>query len=300
LVAELLDAEDRGLGTTIVTSVGLAGTIGAAVTAMILDWRSAFLFGGVMGYALLGLRIFVHESPLFSALKLHAQVPSGRLRDLFAAPAVTMRLFLCVLAGTPIYCAWGLFVSFSPEIAQSMGIMEPVTVAEVMLVAAIPATLGDLAAGLLSQLTKSRKRPMVVSVICGALSLGLLALRWPTTPFAYACVIGAASFFCGYWACLITTTAEQFGTNIRAMATTLVPNLVRSSAILMTSSFVQLKAGGWASVDAALLVAVGTYTFALLAVLNLRESYGRDLGFLESGGIEMLQANMVADSEAKV
>ena len=40
---------------------------------------------------------------------------------------------------------------------------------------------------------------------------------------------------------LITATAEQFGTNLRATVSTMVPNLVRSSTILLNIAFIHFK-----------------------------------------------------------
>lgn len=38
-------------------------------------------------------------------------------------------------------------------------------------------------------------------------------------------------FAAGYWAVLITTASEQFGTNIRATVTTSVPNFIRAALV---------------------------------------------------------------------
>jgi len=48
-------------------------------------------------------------------------------------------------------------------------------------------------------------------------------------------------FGTGFWALFVTMAAEQFGTNIRATATTTVPNMVRGSLVLVSILFTSLK-----------------------------------------------------------
>jgi hypothetical protein len=79
----------------------------------------------------------------------------------------------------------------------------------------------------------------------------------------------------------VTSASEQFGTNLRATVTTSVPNFVRGSAVLCTWGFVALKDALGVQGSA---IAVGAASFALAAAALsvLKESYGRDLDFLES------------------
>jgi hypothetical protein len=84
----------------------------------------------------------------------------------------------------------------------------------------------------------------------------------------------------GYWAVLVTTAAEQFGTDIRSTVATSVPNFVRGSGMIIASSFLVLKPHF--SILQTVLI-IGGFVFALgfLALLVLKETYGKDLDFLE-------------------
>jgi hypothetical protein len=78
----------------------------------------------------------------------------------------------------------------------------------------------------------------------------------------------------------VTIASEQFGTNIRATATTTVPNFVRGSLVGVSFLFQALKPGQGIIGSAAI---VGTLCFAvaLLSLLGLRETFGKDLDYLE-------------------
>ncbi|MFN5875236.1 MAG: MFS transporter, partial [Ignavibacteria bacterium] len=68
LVAEVMPKETRGIGTTFVASLGVLGAVGAYLVHEMTDWRVAFVIGGVLGLALLALRVGVRESTMFHAL----------------------------------------------------------------------------------------------------------------------------------------------------------------------------------------------------------------------------------------
>ena len=78
----------------------------------------------------------------------------------------------------------------------------------------------------------------------------------------------------------VTVASEQFGTNIRATATTTVPNVVRGSVVLLTSSV------GWLRpqvgvVNSALIVGVVALAISFVALWGLEETFGKDLDYVE-------------------
>ena len=87
-------------------------------------------------------------------------------------------------------------------------------------------------------------------------------------------------FAAGYWAVFVTTAAEQFGTNLRATVATTVPNFVRGSVVLVSSLFVMLK-GEVGILSSGLYVGAGCILVALVALHFLKESFSKDLDFLE-------------------
>src|SRR5918994_2783616 len=84
LVSEVMSRESRGYGTTIVAAVGITGAVVAALVGDFFDWRTAYIVGGIMGIALLVLRIGVYESGMFEQVKA-SSVSRGSYFKLFSS-----------------------------------------------------------------------------------------------------------------------------------------------------------------------------------------------------------------------
>ena len=87
-------------------------------------------------------------------------------------------------------------------------------------------------------------------------------------------------FSCGYWATFVTIASEQFGTNIRATVTTTVPNFVRGSLIPITFLFERLV-GKYGIISSARIMMAILVAIAFFSVNQLKESFGKDLDYLE-------------------
>ena len=102
-------------------------------------------------------------------------------------------------------------------------------------------SIGDVASGLLSQLLHSRRRAILLSlglvVFTVSAFLNARAVS-PATLYALCFALGVST---GYWAVLVTTAAEHFGTNLRATVSTTIPNVVRASVIPLNLAFAQLS-----------------------------------------------------------
>ena len=82
--------ESRGYGTTIVAAVGITGAVVAALVGDFFDWRTAYIVGGIMGIALLVLRIGVFESGMFEQVKA-SSVSRGSFFKLFSSRALAAK-----------------------------------------------------------------------------------------------------------------------------------------------------------------------------------------------------------------
>jgi hypothetical protein len=67
---------------------------------------------------------------------------------------------------------------------------------------------------------------------------------------------------------------------MRSTVTTTVPNFVRGATVPITASFEYLK-GPLGIVNSALFVGMACVFVAMLAAWGLKDSYGRDLDFVE-------------------
>ena len=281
LVAELMPARTRGYGTTIIASVGLCGGIIAGFMGTLFPWRTSYYVGGAMGVVLLLLRLGVVESGMFDRLKEKSDVRRGDFRQLFATRERVLRYGAVILVGVPIWYAFGVLVTLAPEIGKALGLAPPPSSAVAVRWGYFGIAAGDLASGLLSQLWRSRRKVIALFIGITAVSVGVYFVFGGAslTAFYGACTL--VGFGTGYWAVFVTSASEQFGTNLRATVTTTVPNFVRGSAVLCTWGFVGLK-DSLGVVGGALAVGVAAFTLAGAAVAALKETYGKDLDFVES------------------
>ncbi|MFY0563148.1 MFS transporter [Archangium lansingense] len=279
LVSELMSRESRGYGTTLVATNGVLGAIAAALVGSRMDWRTAYLVGGGLGFALLCMRMTVHEPRLFTALQ-EQQVSRGNFLRLLKPGPTARRYLSLVLAGVPIWFVIGVLITFAPEFGRELGMKELPSTAQAVLAGNVGTVLGDLASGLFSQLTQSRKRSVALFLALGALFTGVFfTLGGSSLWFFYTCC-AALGFSAGYMAVLVTIAAEQFGTNLRATAATTVPNLIRGSTVLLTSGL-QLATPVLGLRGSALCVGGLSLLLAFIALRGIDETFARDLDFLE-------------------
>ena len=296
LVSELVSKEQRGFATTMVATVGILGAVCAYfVTEYVAEWRNAFLVGGMLGLALLFLRVGVVESGMFDRVKQSHAVGRGALWMLVWPASRARRYLSLVLAAMPIWYCVGVLMKYCDVIGASLGMAgdaKPKPGLAIMW-CYVGLALGDLASGLLSQVLRSRRRALLAFHVLTALSVAAYFTVGPQSLNLFYGVCAAIGFASGYWAVFVTTTAEQFGTNLRATATTTAPNFVRWSAAgsaLLWHQFEALFGGGGAG-DAgdpsapwrgAALVGAILIPVAMVAAMALKESFGSSLDWTEA------------------
>ena len=278
LVSEILPRDLRGYGTTIVAAVGIFGTVAATLVGKYLPWRMGYLVGGGLGLVLLMLRIGIRESAMFKDLG-HG-VARGDFFSLFTSRERLGRYLRCILIGLPTWFVVGILINLAPEFAPKLGVTGPVRAATAVAFCYSGITLGSLGSGFLSQTWGTRKK--VVGLFIGATVLGVLAYLTARglSPALFYLLAGYLGIATGYWAVFVTIAAEQFGTNLRSTVATTVPNFVRGAVPLITGSFVFLK-GPLGFIGSAGVVGAACFTLALVSLVGLRETHGRDLDFLE-------------------
>ncbi len=280
LASELMPKAIRGWGTTFVGLIGLLGGATAALVADQIDWRHAYIFGGTMGFALLILRLKVQESHLFEKSD-HAEAGlRGNILIILRRPDLLKRFLLLVMVGAPIWFVVGVLITFSPEFAKAFNMPSLPSTGTAVLLCYLGFAGGDILSGFLSQHFKSR-RVAVLSFLAMTVMAILVHLKISghslTTFYTMCAVLGFCS---GYWAMLVQIAAEQFGTNLRATVTTSVPNFVRGTAVLSVSGFHALVPD-FGVIQAGLMVAGVVITLALLAMTQVKETFGRDLDFID-------------------
>jgi putative MFS transporter len=279
LVSELMSKESRGYGTMIVAAVGVLGVVTASLIGDVFPWRTTYLIGGGLGFLLLLLRLGVRESSLFDRIKT-ASVSRGNFLALFT-DVHRLRKYTClILVAMPIWYAIGILITFSPEIGRALGLAVAPKAGTAILLYYLALTFGDLTNGFLSQVFRNRKRIIGVFMLLTVLfciAYFTLSGRSITLFYLTCFLLGWSS---GYWALFITMSAEQFGTNLRATVAVTAPNFVRGLTAVLTFAFKGLKPS-LGTVPSAALIGAITLAIAFLSLLQLEETYGKDLDYTE-------------------
>ncbi len=279
LVSEIMSAHMRGIGTMVIAAVGLLGAVMAGIIGQTFAWQTAFMIGGVMGFVLLFLRIGAYESGLFAKVK-SLGVSRGNLGKLFWPPTRLWKFILCILIALPAWYCIGILITGAPEFGTTLGLTQAPSAGTAVLVCYVALSVGDVACSGLSQLLRSRKLAFGIFHVISLLSIVIFLFLPPVTLFGFYARCALVGFGVGYWALFVTNAAEQFGTNLRASATTTVPNLVRGSLVLITAVFSALKPG-YGLIGSAAIVGIGTVLIAFGSLFFTRERFGADLDFVE-------------------
>lgn len=279
LVTETMSKENRGYGTMIVAGVGLLGAVAAAIVGEHYAWETSYIIGGVMGLLLLGLRVGLAESGMFKNVK-NDGVIRGNIFMLFNDGARFKKYLSCILIGIPLWFVVGVLVTFSPEFGKELNATEPISAGTGIMWCYIGIALGDIVAGFMAQMLRSRKKVMLTFLILTAISIVVYLNAEGMTSEQFIWLALFLGFSSGYWATFVTIASEQFGTNLRATVTTTVPNFVRGSLVLATLSFTALK-GSMGIINSAMVVGFVSIAIALVALYQLKETFGKDLDYVE-------------------
>jgi MFS family permease len=279
LVTENMSKEKRGYGTMIVAGVGLLGAVAAALIAGHYTWQTSYFIGGGMGLLLLLLRVGLAESGMFKELKETAH-QRGNILMLFNDKKRFKKYLYCILIGLPLWFVVGVLITFSPEFGKALGSTSVINAGEGIMYCYIGIALGDIVAGFLAQLLKSRKKVMLLFLVLSAISILIYLNTQGLTPKKFIWLSLLLGFASGYWATFVTIASEQFGTNLRATVTTTVPNFIRGSLVLIIISF-QFFKGHVGILQSALIVGFTCVIISLLALSQLKETFNKDLDYVE-------------------
>jgi putative MFS transporter len=100
----------------------------------------------------------------------HANVSRGNFLSLFTNGKRFLKYLYCILIGAPLWYVVGVLVTLSPEFGKALGAKDVLNAGDGVLYTYIGISVGDLFAGLLAQVTKSRRLTMMIflllSVVC--------------------------------------------------------------------------------------------------------------------------------------
>lgn len=302
LVSELVSKEARGKATSIVAGVGLTGAVAAYfvahsfewlqhsnnssisawatdIVANGYDWRICYFFGGFLGLCLLFLRISVFESGMYKSIQ-SVQVVKGNFLMFFNNGKRFKKYILAILIGLPTWYVIGVLVTFSKEFAEHFGITEPVDPGKSVMLAYVAISFGDLLIGFVSNWLKSRKKALFLFYAFTIFSIVLYFYQQGGTANTMYLICILMGFGTGFWALFVTMAAEHFGTNLRATATTTIPNMVRGALPIILVLFSNLQSA-FGYLHAGAITGVIVMGISTTAIFFTEETFGKDLNFIE-------------------
>lgn len=298
LVSEMMSKEKRGYGTMIIVTFGALGAVFASLVGLkgeffahwlyeltnlkLANWQVAYIIGGLMGLILLMLRVGTIESPHFKVVQVNKEIIKGSFKVLLASKANRVKYLHCILIGIPIWYVIGLIIMNSKDdFGPWLGINN-IENGKAVMYAYIGLSFGDLLAGILSQLLKSRKKVVFIYLVfTGILTFYFLFLgrNLSNTSYYLLCfLLGTGS---GYWAIFVSIAAEQFGTNVRSTAANTIPNFVRGSVNVIMLLFSMLLASQLSVGLSALIIGTVFISLAFYSLSQLNETFAKDLNYIE-------------------
>lgn len=279
LVSESMHRKKRGYGTMIVAGVGVLGAILAYFISEWFSWRTAYFVGGGMGILLLFMRVGVLESGMFSSLETK-NVQKGKISMLFNNAARFRRYLYCLCIGLPIWFVVGVLVTQAPEIGEALHAQTALSAGKGVMFTYLGISLGDFLAGWMAQIFKSRRKVVFIYQLLILIFSCIYLTRQGITEIEFLWLAFFMGLGVGYWATFITIAAEQFGTNIRSTVTTTAPNFVRGALIPSTLLYGVLV--NWVGIIAAAMIMIVLLSLiAIFALTRLKESFDKDLDFVE-------------------
>ncbi|MGG9961079.1 MFS transporter [Ferruginibacter sp. SUN106] len=279
LVSELVHKNKRGISTSLVAGLGLTGAVVAYFISKEFDWRICYFIGGGLGFCLLILRVFVFESGLFEQVK-EKKVARGNF-FMFFTNKKRFKKYLCsILIGLPTWFVIGVLIAFSNKFGKEFGLTEKIIPGKATMFAYAAISVADVLIGFISQWLKSRKKALYVFYAFTGIMLILFFTQHNTSTTTMYWIIAGLGFGTGFWAIFVTIAAEQFGTNLRATATTTVPNMVRGSLplILLLFNFLQ---GSFSFTTSGWITAIIVMAISVIATYLSEETFGKDLDYVE-------------------
>lgn len=281
LIAEVMSKEKRGIGTSIVSGIGIAGAVVGFLVADQFDWRVAYYVGGGMGLLLLLLRVSVAESGMFAKVKTN-EIKRGGFLQFLLVKKNFIKYLRCIFIGIPVWFTIGILVTLATELAKELHIVGEVVGSRAVMYHYIGASVGALLMGLLSQQLRSRKKALIIALSGLIVTLTILfSCNGVSNTIFYwmLLIIGIPN---GYWSVFMASASEQFGTNIRATVTTTAPNFVRGAVVIITTIFTYLNANSELGfVGSTIVIGTVVLTLAMYSTIKTEDTFHKDLDYIE-------------------
>lgn len=280
LVCELMRPDRRAYGTLLITAIGLLGAVFAAYVGQYYDWRFAYKLGGMMGFALLLLRIGSRESTIFEKSQ-DLNISHGNFLQLITRKDLLLRYLKLILLGLPIFFVIGILVTATPEFAKAFGMNQIPETGFAIMISYTFISLGDILCTFLSQLLKSRKKALAIFLWISLAGILVFLLFPGQSPLAYYWRCAIMGIGIGYLSLLVTFVSERFGTNLRATATISAPNFIRGLLpVFIAPLFLYIKSQS-DLITSGVVMGILCTIIPMLLLLWIKEDYGKSMDWVE-------------------
>lgn len=279
LVTETLPDNKRSWALGIYAAFTAFSIFVASALAEFLPWRDCYAIGGTAGLLLLLARMTLAESTLFE-LVVGAKIQRGSLRLFLRKPGLLKRWLCCVALIMPQVFVTGFLMTLVPEIGKALGVISPVKANIAMMVYFGAQVFADIMGVIICNLFRRRIAVTLGYLIVASLAVArYLTMDQPSAAefYAWCGVMGLCSFAMLY----IFLTVEQFGTNMRATATTSALSTGRATLVITNLLFLVLHNSGLSLLAATGCVSAFAFTLGFVSLLGLRETYHQGMDFLE-------------------
>ncbi|APJ04925.1 MFS transporter [Silvanigrella aquatica] len=280
LISELLPASKRGMTSGIIYSFGVLGGILAALIGSLFPWQVIFVVGGIAGLLLLLLRFSLIDSRIFRDIKNKKHITRGSLKLLILNKKSFLKLIALIAILIPFWFM-AFFVNFAPEIAKSIGIKDGISQGFSLGIFFVGSFIGSYFFPFLSQLISSRKKGIFIALLLMTITVSLFSLGHYITIEFYYFILFLIGFISGYLGLFMVFAVESFGTNQRAIASSVISNFARCSLVFM-NSFIPWISMQFSAIWIGLTVAASLFFLvATFCLLFLKETNSSSLDFYE-------------------
>jgi MFS transporter, putative metabolite:H+ symporter len=275
LVSEIFPQEKRSLAILFIAIMGYFGMFLVGILASHFYWRNLYLCGGLGSFLIMILRFGTFESDIFLAIKKDDKDKVSIIN------LIKEKKFLyLILSILPTYLITagsifaGSYLIKNGNLDFKTGIM--------ILYFSLGAILGFIAFVFMSKFFKSRKKTIQLCILTLMVLSAIFSFNKSYTTTTLLILFILLGLFSAYLFELLTITMEQFGTNYRALATTLVFGIGRSS-VFVFSIIIPIFDKAFFNNYLYTLFAINLIVFsiAIWAINQIKEEYNRDLQFLE-------------------
>lgn len=275
LISEVFPQEKRSIAVLFIALMGFFGMFLVGALASHFYWRNLYIIGGIISFLIMLLRFGTFESDIFLAIK---NEDKNKVSIFHLLKNKKFLYLVLIILPTYLITAGSIFIGSLIIKKYNLTFDGSVTI----IYFALGSLFGFIGLSFLSKYLKSRKKTVTICIIALMICSIIFALNSYNLPFTIPLLNFAIGIFASYIFELLTITMEQFGTNYRALATTLVFGIGRSSVVFFSILIPIFDKAVFNNYLYTLLTLdVIIFGIALWAINQIKENYNRDLQFIE-------------------